>query len=404
MAITSPAMSVIRFNVQETSIFSAALRDNKKRYTRLSKAAMEAEAKKDMESFKKSGSSEDTSIEAYLANRSPFKTFEFKGSGKGQYVRPGNKQLVLFTDPKTQQRMLTHLSEENLEKLKSKFGTSDFYYRDDGIIRITGEAEELLGGWLQDIAYNQGYLEADKNKDLVIESLDGEGANLKVGAQQTLGYKMQNGKIVEIFARETKGYLQGADIFLMQSGKTETTFEERFNNFIEKDDDLDGEMTNIEYFGGKEKIMEYFHDVQAAQIENKDEIIEGLENAIAAEQAFEELEKANGASFRLSHQSRAVLSRAAPIFRMGFERGEIFNFAFEMPYIRSDLNENIAKLLQLSGNQARLPDIEKHVYAVSLAEAEEGKERPLVQQLYEILHMVKTDSTGGNGTTVNLIA
>ena len=403
MAIASPTTSAIRFNVQETSIFSAAIRDNKKRYTRLSKAAMEAEAKKDMENFKNSWSSEDTSIEAYLANRSPFKTFEFKGSGKGQYVRPGNKQLVLFTDPKTQERILTHLTEDNLEKLRSKFGASDFYYRDDGIMRITGEAEELLGGWLQDIAYNQGYLEADKNKDLVIESLDGEGANLKIGAQQTLGYKMQNGRVVEIFAKETKGYLQGADIFLMQSGKVETTFEERFNNFIEKDENLDGEMTNIEYFGGKEKIIEYFQEIQAAQVENKEEIIEGIENAIAAEHAFEELEKADGASFRLSVQSREALSKAAPIFRMGFERGEIFNFEFEMPFIRSDLNENIAKLLQQGGNQARLADITKHVYAVSLTEAEEGKEKPLVQQLHEILHMLKTDSMG-SGTSVNLIA
>ena len=403
MAITPAATSAIRFNVQETSIFSAAIRDNKKSYKRLSKAAMEAEAKKDMENFKNSKDVEDTSIEMYLARRSPFKTFEFKGSGKGQYVRPGNKQLVLFTDPKTQKRMLTHITEDNLDKLKSKFGASDFYYRDDGIMRITGEAEELLGGWLQDIAYNQGYLEADKNKDLVIESLDGEGANLKIGAQQTLGYKMQNGKVVEIFAKETKGYLQGADIFLMQSGKVETTFEERFNNFIEKDENLDGEMTNIEYFGGKEKIIEYFQEIQAAQVENKDEIIEGIENAIAAEHAFEELEKADGASFRLSTQSREALSKAAPIFRMGFERGEIFNFKFEMPFIRSDLNENIAKLLQQGGNQARLADITKHVHAVSLTEAEEGKEKPLLQQLHEILHMLKTDSVG-SGTTVNLIA
>ncbi|MDE7174344.1 MAG: hypothetical protein K2N70_08395 [Helicobacter sp.] len=403
MAITPLATSAIRFNVQETSIFSAAIRDNKKRYERLSKAAMEAEAKKDMENFKNSGDSEDTSIEMYLARRSPFKTFEFKGSGKGQYVRPGGKQLVLFTDPKTQERILTHLTEDNLEKLRSKFGASDFYYRDDGIMRITGEAEELLGGWLQDIAYNQGYLEADENKDLVIESLDGEGANLKIGAQQTLGYKMQNGRVVEIFAKETKGYLQGADIFLMQSGKVETTFEERFNNFIEKDENLDGEMTNIEYFGGKEKIIEYFQEIQAAQVENKEEIIEGIENAIAAEHAFEELEKADGAAFRLSAQSREALSKAAPIFRMGFERGEIFNFKFEMPFIRSDLNENIAKLLQQGGNQARLADITKHVYAVSLTEAEEGKEKPLVQQLHEILHMLKTDSVGG-GTSVNLIA
>ena len=259
------------YNVRETAVFSAGLAENRGRFKTLGKTSMEAEAKKDMEDFKKAIGVR--SIQEYLQKGSPFATFHLDKDG--QYVRPAGKQLVLFTDPKTQQRMLTHLTEDNLDKLKSKFGASDFYYRDDGIVRITGEAEELLGGWLQDIAYNQGYASADKNGDLIIDPLDDEGAELKIGVTQTMGYKTQNGKIVEIFAKETKSYLQGVDIFLSQSGKMESTFEERFNNFIEKDDDLDGTMTNTEYFGGKEKVIEYFQNIQMAHIDDKEEIIVG---------------------------------------------------------------------------------------------------------------------------------
>lgn len=384
------------YNVRETAVFSAGLVENRGRFKTLGKTSMEAEAKKDMEDFKKSIDSR--SIQEFLLKRSPFKTFHLDKDG--QYVRPAGKQLVLFTDPKTQQRMLMHLTEDNLDKLKSKFDSSNFYYRDDGIMRITGKAEELLGGWLQDIAYNQGYAKADKNGDLIIDPLDDEGAELKIGVTQTMGYKTQNGKIVEIFAKETKSYLQGADIFLSQSGKMESTFEERFNNFIEKDDDLDGTMTNTEYFGGKEKVIEYFQSIQAAYIDDKQEIIEGLENAIEAEHAFEELKKAGGKSSTLSLNARNALSNAAPIFKDSLAKGEIFN-KIELDYIRSDLDENIAKLLQLGGNQASLPDIVKHVHAVYLAKDENGKESAILQQLHQFLHMVKTDTTNA---TISLTA
>lgn len=115
------------YNVRETAVFSAGLVENRGRFKTLGKTSMEAEAKKDMEDFKKSTA---RSLEEYLLKGSPFATFHLDKDG--QYVRPAGKQLVLFTDPKTQQRMLMHLTEDNLDKLKTKFDSSNFYYRDDG--------------------------------------------------------------------------------------------------------------------------------------------------------------------------------------------------------------------------------------------------------------------------------
>lgn len=398
MAITSSITP--RFNIQETSVFSARLNENKGRYKTLGKTSMEAEAKEDKKKFEAMASIKGyKSVEAYLLDNSPFKTFMLNKDGF--YTHSGSKTLILFTDPETQGRMLMQITNENLDKLKSKFDETNFYYREDGITRITGEAEELLGGWLQEIAYNQGFAEADKNGDTIIDPLDNEGINLKAGVQQALGYKMQNGKIVEIFTKETKSYLQGVDIFLAQSGKSERTFEDRFNNFIEKDENLDGTMTNIEYFGGKEKMIEHFQAIQQAQVKDKQELIEDLENAIEAEHAFAELSK-HKESFRLSVSQREVLSNAAPIYAQGFKKGEIFN-NFEMNYIRNHLDKNIANLLQLGGNQASLPDIIKHVHSVAASEDKDSQESPILQQLHKFLNMVKTDSLG-SGTTINLIA
>ena len=77
MAITPTATSAIRFNVQETNVFSAALNDNKGRYKTLSKAAMEAEAIQDKKTFEGSAALMGyRSIEEYLLKNSPFKTFK----------------------------------------------------------------------------------------------------------------------------------------------------------------------------------------------------------------------------------------------------------------------------------------------------------------------------------------
>ena len=60
------------YNVRETAVFSAGLAENRGRFKTLGKTSMEAEAKKDMEDFKKAIGVR--SIQEYLQKGSPFAT------------------------------------------------------------------------------------------------------------------------------------------------------------------------------------------------------------------------------------------------------------------------------------------------------------------------------------------
>lgn len=71
---------------------------------------------------------------------------------------------VMFNDPKTNQRITLNLSNENLNRLKGQFGADNFYAREDGVIRLNGRAEAFVSGWFGDVAYQQDYVGADKDK------------------------------------------------------------------------------------------------------------------------------------------------------------------------------------------------------------------------------------------------
>lgn len=72
---------------------------------------------------------------------------------------------IYFRDPITQNITNSALSSESIEKLKSTFGSSDFYQRKDGSYILNGDVEKFVSSWYGDIAYQRGYLAADANKD-----------------------------------------------------------------------------------------------------------------------------------------------------------------------------------------------------------------------------------------------
>lgn len=72
---------------------------------------------------------------------------------------------IYFRDPITQNITNSALSSESIEKLKSTFGSVDFYQRKDGSYILNGNVEKFVSSWYGDIAYQRGYLAADANKD-----------------------------------------------------------------------------------------------------------------------------------------------------------------------------------------------------------------------------------------------
>lgn len=75
------------------------------------------------------------------------------------------KNKVYFKDAKSGTFIKIGLSDENIAKLKDKFGLADFYTRNDGSAILSGRAESFVAGWFSDIAYKRGYINADENNN-----------------------------------------------------------------------------------------------------------------------------------------------------------------------------------------------------------------------------------------------
>ena len=72
---------------------------------------------------------------------------------------------TVFKDPTNDKYVITSLDDTTIEKLKTHFSEDDFIEKEDGSIRLTGDAEAFVSGWFGDIAYKRDFLEADVNDD-----------------------------------------------------------------------------------------------------------------------------------------------------------------------------------------------------------------------------------------------
>ena len=149
---------------------------------------------------------------------------------------------VMFNDPKTNQRITLNLSNENLNRLKGQFGADNFYAREDGVIRLNGKAEAFVSGWFGDVAYQQNFAEADKDK------------NGRVAGSELQDIKST---IVTFVYDETSAtdvamdrYVKGA-INNLGSNDFLETIEEQLNVFLEMDKNFDGNIEElVELYNG----------------------------------------------------------------------------------------------------------------------------------------------------------
>lgn len=88
-----------------------------------------------------------------------------KISIRNKLTNDSSYQLVMFEDGISGDKVQALLSKENIQRLQEKFDKSDFYTRNDGILRLSGKAESYVSGWYGEIAYNMGAFNADLNKD-----------------------------------------------------------------------------------------------------------------------------------------------------------------------------------------------------------------------------------------------
>jgi len=107
-------------------------------------------------------------------------------------------RIVVMRDPANNTKYVTmEISKTSIDQLKQKFsGVNDFFERGDGTLRLNGEAEAFVVGWMQNIAVDRGYTKSDVDGNGLIEG--DEDKTLTIGLVVNTDYDYIGKKVVKI--------------------------------------------------------------------------------------------------------------------------------------------------------------------------------------------------------------
>ena len=180
------------------------------------------------------------------------------------------KQLVAIRNPSGTGEVLTFdLSKKTIDNLKEKFGDdNNFFERNDGVLRLNGEAENFVAGWMQNIRENRNYDKADADRNGKIEG--DEAQALTIAFERQTDYDYLGKKLVQINAvmganyqslgrsadahhlfetdkektqSEAAGYTYKRNAITSQYTKFEKTVEKELDHTLQMDANLDGTVT-----------------------------------------------------------------------------------------------------------------------------------------------------------------
>jgi len=175
----------------------------------------------------------------------------YKKSSKGS-------QIVVFDSPSGKKEpVVLELSSQAMGMLEEKFGKKDLFIRDDGMIRLNGDAQKYVASWYNEISQKRGYGDADRDKNGIIDV--GEKGNLRVGFERDFEYDYMGEKVVsassyingstyikysdtlDAMNENTEGF-NSTKIF-NQALNFEDTIEKELDATIKKDKDFDRVVT-----------------------------------------------------------------------------------------------------------------------------------------------------------------
>jgi len=153
-----------------------------------------------------------------------------------------------FIDPVTKKYVIASLENETLDKLRGKFGSDNVVEKEDGSIRLTGDAEAFVSGWFADIAYKREFLTADANSD---GQLTEEEYN-----NTWNDFGIENQSMTEFSSGEEKLLFSGEKIIQSYGNASNdvgyrnyrefdiaTSLDDELNTTLQGDKDFDGKMT-----------------------------------------------------------------------------------------------------------------------------------------------------------------
>lgn len=159
-------------------------------------------------------------------------------------------RIVVMRDPSNNNKYVTmELSKTSIDQLKQKFGgINDFFERGDGTLRLNGEAEAYVMGWMQNITVDRGYTKSDVDGNGLIEG--DEDQTLTIGLVANTDYDYIGKKVVKINLNVVANYeARSASVPSASKDKDEEEATKPFfENSVEKalqhtlkmDENLDG--------------------------------------------------------------------------------------------------------------------------------------------------------------------
>lgn len=161
----------------------------------------------------------------------------------------GDFVKVAFEDERSKQLVSVNLSTRNLLRLISHFGgENNFFVRNDGIVRLNGDAQNFVSGWFDKVAYEMNLLGADADKNGLISG--DELANTFFYENPYVYGNAKKAEDVSIYTL-TGGAKIAYDESDLRGVQIERVIDGSLNALLDGDKNMDGKITFVEHFGSK---------------------------------------------------------------------------------------------------------------------------------------------------------
>lgn len=165
----------------------------------------------------------------------------------------GDFVKVAFEDERSKQLVSVNLSTRNLLRLISHFGgENNFFVRNDGVVRLNGDAQNFVSGWFDKVAYEMNLLGADTDKNGLISG--DELANTFFYENPYVYGNAKKAEDVSIYTL-TGGAKIAYDESDLRGVQIERVIDGSLNALLDGDKNMDGKITFVEHFGSKMMVL-----------------------------------------------------------------------------------------------------------------------------------------------------
>ena len=159
----------------------------------------------------------------------------------------GDFVKVAFEDERSKQLVSVNLSSRNLLRLISHFGgENNFFVRNDGVVRLNGDAQNFVSGWFDKVAYEMNLLGADADKNGLISG-DELANTFFYESPYVYGNTKKDVSIYTLTGGAKIAYNESD----LRGVQIERVIDGSLNALLDEDKNMDGKITFVEHFGSK---------------------------------------------------------------------------------------------------------------------------------------------------------